>query len=152
MRASWKGLRLDPASPSTAADSQVNVKVWDVAPNGDGTLLARGCAMAPGQPGAERRVQFDLWHSAVEVPAGHRLEVWVQPTDSPTFRTAPQQVDLIPLIGDDPFRTDGCPGGATGCLTFTIVNAGTLALDGEMLSGCEYATAAPRGATAMVST
>jgi predicted acyl esterase len=93
---------------STAANSQANVKVWDVAPDGTGTLLARGCAMAPGDPGAQRRVQFELWPSAVEIPAGHHLEVWAQPADVPAFRPAPDQavvtldaksVVRLPLIG-----------------------------------------------------
>ena len=106
---------------STAADSQANVKVWDVAPDGTGTLLARGCTMAPGEPGAQRRVRFELWPSAVEIPAGHHLEVWVQPADVPTFRPAAQQaaVELgarsvvrLPLIGAAQVRpADAARGG-----------------------------------------
>jgi len=42
-------------------------------------------------------------------------------------RSQPDQVDLVPLIGDEPLARSGCPGGASPCLTFTVVNAGTAA-------------------------
>ena len=70
---------------STGSPSQVIVKVWDVAPNGAATMLGRGCTMAAGLAGTEQRVQLDLWHSAVEVPAGHHLQAWVQAADAPLW-------------------------------------------------------------------
>lgn len=82
--------RADIRMTSTAVTSQVNVKVWDVAPDGTRVLLSRGCSMAPGEAGGTRQVGFDLWPSAAEIPAGHRLEVWVQPADATTFRPAEQ--------------------------------------------------------------
>jgi hypothetical protein len=40
---------------------------------------------------------------------------------------APDQIDLLPLLGGDPLRESGCPGGAPFCFDFTVVNAGTVA-------------------------
>jgi hypothetical protein len=40
-------------------------------------------------------------------------------------RATPDQVDLVPLIGDDPLTQSGCTVGPAPCLTFTVVNAGT---------------------------
>lgn len=40
--------------------------------------------------GAARRVSLALSHTAVEVAAGHRLQVWVQGSDVPTWLPAQQ--------------------------------------------------------------
>lgn len=74
---------------STGSPSQVIVKVWDVAPDGAATMLGRGCTMAHGPAGTEQRIQLDLWHSAVEIPAGHHIETWVQPADLPLWEPPP---------------------------------------------------------------
>jgi ABC-2 type transport system ATP-binding protein len=92
---------------STGSPSQVSVKVWDVSPGGAGTLLARACTAAPGPAAAAQRVQFDLWHDAVMVPAGHHFEVWVQPADAPLWEPpAPALTQVLagsmvslPLVG-----------------------------------------------------
>ncbi|HEY8740153.1 MAG TPA: CocE/NonD family hydrolase [Candidatus Dormibacteraeota bacterium] len=92
---------------SSGSPSQVSVKVWDVAPDGAGTLLARACTTPPGAAGVEQRVQFDLWHDAVMVPAGHHFEVWVQPSDAPLWEPPPPAVGQVlagstvtlPLVG-----------------------------------------------------
>ena len=70
---------------STAPESQVNVKVWDVAPDGSATLLSRGCRRVDAPVSQATAVDVELSHTAVEIPAGHRLEVWVQPADAPSF-------------------------------------------------------------------
>ncbi|WP_329446683.1 CARDB domain-containing protein [Streptomyces canus] len=44
----------------------------------------------------------------------------------PVDLAAPDQIDLLPLLGADPLRTSGCPGGAKFCFDFTVVNAGTV--------------------------
>jgi predicted acyl esterase len=73
---------------STAADSQLDVKLYDVAPDGSGTLLSYGCTAVHGA--GPRRVRLSLAHTAIEVPAGHRLAVWVQGSDAPTWLPAQQ--------------------------------------------------------------
>lgn len=75
---------------STDADSQLNVKLYDVAPDGSASLLSRGCTAVHGEPGTAHRVTLALSHTAVEVSAGHRLEVWVQGSDAPTWLPAQQ--------------------------------------------------------------
>ena len=70
---------------STAPESQVNVKVWDVAPDGSATLLSRGCQRVDAPIGEATTVDVALSHTAVEIAPGHRLEVWVQPADAPSF-------------------------------------------------------------------
>jgi ABC-2 type transport system ATP-binding protein len=83
---------------STASESQANVKVWDVAPDGAATLVARGCTVVSGGRDEVQRVRFDLWHAAVEIPAGHHLEVWVQPADATTFRP-PTEPGVVTIEG-----------------------------------------------------
>ena len=102
---------------SSGSPTQVDVKVWDIAPDGSATLLARGCTMAGGGPtGAATAaaftggVQLDLWHDAVEIPAGHRFQVWVQPADFPLWQPpAPAVVTMgqgsrvtLPLLASAP--------------------------------------------------
>jgi predicted acyl esterase len=70
---------------STAPESQVNVKVWDVAPDGSATLLSRGCQRVDAPMGVPSDVDVALSHTAVEIAPGHRLEVWVQSADAPSF-------------------------------------------------------------------
>jgi len=73
---------------STAADSQLDVKLYDVAPDGSATLLSYGCTAVRGA--GPQRVRLALAHTAVEVAAGHRLQVWVQGSDAPTWLPAQQ--------------------------------------------------------------
>jgi putative CocE/NonD family hydrolase len=73
---------------STAADSQLVVKLYDVAPDGSAALLSRGCTAVHGA--AAHRVTLALSHTAIEVAAGHRLQVWVQGSDAPTWLPAQQ--------------------------------------------------------------
>lgn len=80
----------DLAWTSTAADSQLDVKLYDVAPDGSAALLSRGCTAVHGVAGTARRVRLALSHTAIEVGAGHRLQVWVQGSDAPTW-LPPQQ-------------------------------------------------------------
>jgi ABC-2 type transport system ATP-binding protein len=75
---------------STAADSQLVVKLYDVAPDGSAALLSSGCTAVKGAAGTARRVTLALSHTAVEVAAGHRLQVWVQGSDAPTWLPAQQ--------------------------------------------------------------
>lgn len=81
--------RASVAWTSTAFESQLIAKVWDVAPDGRATLLGRGCTMVNGTPGVTKQVSLDLWPSAVEVPAGHRVEAWIQAADVPFFLPTP---------------------------------------------------------------
>lgn len=81
---------------STAADSQLDVKLYDVAPDGSASLLSRGCTAVHGNAGSARRVTLALSHTAVEIAAGHRFQVWVQGSDAPTWLPAQQPaVDSI---------------------------------------------------------
>jgi len=85
--------RADLTWSSTAADSQLDVKLYDVAPDGSEALLSRGCTAVHG---ASQHVTLALSHTAVEVKAGHRLEVWVQGSDAPTWLPAQQPaVDTV---------------------------------------------------------
>lgn len=88
--------RADVVWSSTAADSQLVVKLYDVAPDGSASLISRGCTAAHGTPGISRRVRVALSHTAVEIRAGHHLEAWVQGSDAPTWLPAQQPaVDTV---------------------------------------------------------
>lgn len=81
---------------STAADSQLDVKLYDVAPDGSAALLSRGCTAVHSVAGSPHRVTVAMAHTAVEVAAGHRLQVWVQGSDAPTWLPAQQpSVDTV---------------------------------------------------------
>jgi ABC-2 type transport system ATP-binding protein len=82
--------RADVVWTSAAADSQLDVRVYDVAPDGSAALLSGGCTAVHGTPGVAHRVRLDLAHTAVEVAAGHRFQVWVQGSDAPTWLPAQQ--------------------------------------------------------------
>lgn len=70
---------------SSSTDSQLVAKLYDVAPDGTASLLSRGCAVLHATPGVVRTVRLALSHTAVEVPAGHRFQLWVQGADAPTW-------------------------------------------------------------------
>ncbi|HUS62434.1 MAG TPA: CocE/NonD family hydrolase [Acidimicrobiales bacterium] len=80
--------RADLQWTSTAPESQITAKAWDIAPDGTATMLGRGCTAVTGTPGVAQHVALDLWPSAVEIPVGHRVEVWVQAADSPMWLPA----------------------------------------------------------------
>jgi predicted acyl esterase len=82
--------RADVVWTSTAADSQLDVKLYDVAPDGSAALLSRGCTTVHGVAGTAQHVSLALAHTAIEVAAGHRLQVWVQGSDAPTWLPAQQ--------------------------------------------------------------
>lgn len=82
--------RADVVWTSTAADSQLDVKLYDVAPDGSATLLSRGCTAVHGVAGTPQHVHVLLAHTAIEVATGHRLQVWVQGSDAPTWLPAQQ--------------------------------------------------------------
>jgi ABC-2 type transport system ATP-binding protein len=79
--------RADLTWSSTATDSQLVVKLYDVAPDGSAALLSRGCTAVHGPT---QHVGLALSHTAVEVRAGHHFEVWVQGSDAPTWLPAQQ--------------------------------------------------------------
>jgi CARDB len=56
----------------------------------------------------------------------------------------PDRPDLLVLIGSSPLKDTGCPGGASPCFTFTVVNAGTAAAPGTV---AEYASGSDRRRT-----
>lgn len=83
---------------STAADSQLDMKLYDVAPDGSAALLSRGCTAVHGVVGQAQRVTLALSHTAIEVAAGHRLQTWVQASDAPTW--LPAQQPASDVVGD----------------------------------------------------
>ena len=87
---------------STAADSQLVVKMYDVAPDGAAALLSRGCTAVHGAPGTSQRVTLALSHTATEVKAGHRLQAWVQGSDAPTW--LPAQQTAVDSVTDGSLR------------------------------------------------
>lgn len=64
---------------------QLNAKVWDVAPDGPGTLVNRGCASVENG-GPVPTVRLALWPNSHVFPERHRLMLTLAAVDFPTFK------------------------------------------------------------------
>jgi len=95
--------KLDAFWSSSATEFQTNALLWDVYPDGSRWLISRGCARHEATPGDKQRVKLDLFHSARLLRRGHRLELWVSPTDHPTFLPSKQPSENVLYFSkDDP--------------------------------------------------
>lgn len=71
---------------ATAADLELNSRLWDVAPDGSRTLVTRGAYRATPQPGADATATYELFGNAWTFPAGHSLLLEVTQDDSTYLR------------------------------------------------------------------
>jgi predicted acyl esterase len=79
---------------TSAPDTQLHVRVWDVAADGSAQgLVTRGTYRSVDAPGTGRRARFQLNQQGYRFPAGHRLKVEVTANDAPYF-----QVSNVPAV------------------------------------------------------
>src|SRR5207302_10783450 len=95
----------------TSPDAELAARLWDVAPDGTQTLMARGVYRLAGTPVAPAGdVAFGLSANAWRLPAGDQLKLEVAGADAPYFQpdtvpsaTAISSVDLeLPLAEGAP--------------------------------------------------
>jgi hypothetical protein len=85
-----------------SADSQLVLKILDIAPDGSLTLLSRGVrgirGASPGTPGT-----FGVRTDALSalIPAGDRVLIWVTAGDSSFYKPYPASLGGILAAGDD---------------------------------------------------
>jgi hypothetical protein len=85
---------VDLAFSTTAPDTQLHVRMWDVAADGSAQgLVTRGTYRSVDAPGTGRRARFQLNQQGYRFPAGHRLKVEVTANDAPYF-----QVSNVPAV------------------------------------------------------
>lgn len=103
-----------------SADSQLVLKILDMAPDGTLTLLSRGVqgirGATPGEP-LDVTVRSDQLSSLV--PEGHRVLVWVTSGDTSFYKAYPGSAGGTLAAGDSstvtlPLRVGG-PGGGRAC-------------------------------------
>jgi predicted acyl esterase len=79
---------------TTAPDTELNVRLWDVAPGGSAQgLVTRGTYRSLDPPGAGRNARFQIAPQGYRFRAGHTLKVEVAANDSPYY-----QQDNVPSI------------------------------------------------------
>lgn len=72
---------------TTAPDTQVHARLWDVAPDGSAQgLVDRGTYRSVDAPGNGRRARFQLTPQGYRFAAGHKLKVEVTANDVPYFQ------------------------------------------------------------------
>ena len=72
---------------TTAPDTQLHVRLWDVAPDASAQgLITRGTYRSLDAPGSGRRARFQLTPQGYRFPAGHRIKVEVTANDQPYFQ------------------------------------------------------------------
>lgn len=72
---------------TTAPDTQLHARLWDVAPDGSAQgLITRGTYRSMDPPGSGRQARFQLTPQGYRFPAGHRLKVEVTANDVPYFQ------------------------------------------------------------------
>jgi X-Pro dipeptidyl-peptidase C-terminal non-catalytic domain/X-Pro dipeptidyl-peptidase (S15 family) len=78
--------RLTLSFTSTAPDTELNSRLWDVAPDGTQTLVTRGARREVGTDVGARTITYELFGNAWRFEAGHRLMLEVAPDDAPYLR------------------------------------------------------------------
>jgi predicted acyl esterase len=85
---------LDVTFTTTAPDTELNARLWDVAPDGSAQgLVTRGTYRSLDAPGASHQVRFQIAPQSYRFPAGHALKVEVAANDLPYY-----QQDNIPAV------------------------------------------------------
>jgi predicted acyl esterase len=79
---------------TTAPDTELNVRLWDVAADGSAQgLVTRGTYRSLDLPGADRHARFQIAPQSYRFPAGHKLKVEVAANDAPYY-----EQDNVPSV------------------------------------------------------
>jgi len=103
-----------------SSDSQLVLKVLDMAPDGTLTLLSRGVQGIRGAtPGEPRTVTVRSDQMSSLIPAGHRVLIWVTSGDTSFYKAYPGSAGGSLAAGEAstvtlPLRSGG-PGGGQAC-------------------------------------
>jgi hypothetical protein len=74
---------------TTGPDTELNVRVWDVAPDGSVQgLVTRGTYRSLDGPGTGLRARFQVAPQGYRFPAGHRVKVEVAANDAPYYQAS----------------------------------------------------------------
>jgi len=85
---------VDVTFSTTAPDTELNVRLWDVAPDGSAQgLVTRGTYRSLDLPGTGRHAVFQIAPQSYRFPAGHTIKVEVAANDFPYY-----QQDNIPSV------------------------------------------------------
>ena len=85
---------VDVAFSTTAPDTELNVRLWDVAPDSSAQgLVTRGTYRSLDTPGAGHHARFQIAPQSYRFPAGHTMKIEVAANDLPYY-----QQDNIPAV------------------------------------------------------
>jgi LPXTG-motif cell wall-anchored protein len=85
---------VDVTFSTTSPDTELNVRLWDVAPDGSAQgLVTRGTYRSLDTPGAGRHARFQIAPQGYRFPAGHKIKLEVAANDLPYY-----QQDNIPSV------------------------------------------------------
>ena len=78
---------VDLAFSTTAPDTELNVRLWDVAPDGSAQgLVTRGTYRSLDTPGGGHHARFQIAPQSYRFPAGHNLKVEIAANDTPYYQ------------------------------------------------------------------
>jgi predicted acyl esterase len=81
------GPTIDVTFSTTAPDTQLHARLWDVAPDGSAQgLVDRGTYRSVDAPGSGLHARFQLTPQGYRFPAGHKVKVEVTANDVPYFQ------------------------------------------------------------------
>jgi predicted acyl esterase len=85
---------VDVTFSTTAPDTELDIRVWDVAPDGSAQgLVTRGTYRSVDPPGTNHHAAFQIAPQSYRFPAGHSLKVEVAANDFPYY-----QQDNVPAV------------------------------------------------------
>ena len=109
---------------TTAPDTELNVRLWDVAPDGSVQgLVTRGTYRSVDGPGQDLRARFQIAPNGYRFPAGHTVKLEVAANDAPYYQASnvPAVVTVsraevtLPLLAPSP-PVPSPPGDATAAV------------------------------------
>ncbi|MEY2571521.1 MAG: type transport system ATP-binding protein [Acidimicrobiaceae bacterium] len=147
------GPTIDVEFSTTAPDTELFARMWDVAPDGSAQgLIDRGAYRNLDAPGGGLHARFQLTPQGYRFPAGHKLKVEVTADDEPYFQQSniPAIVQVaamsitLPLLeapgtGQTPAATDATPA-ASGSTVLPATGR-----DANVVAWCSLAIAALGG-------
>jgi putative CocE/NonD family hydrolase len=121
-------------APAATASRYV-IKLADVAPSGQSTVICTGLTAAPGKTGSAAALPVRLDPSCYEVPAGHRLRLVVADSDFPRLWPSSANACLavnVTQAGEDGSGEPAAPGCAGLPVTVVTVPVGGVGARGPV--------------------
>jgi hypothetical protein len=108
---------LDVTFSTTAPDTELNVRLWDVAPDGSAQgLVTRGTYRSLDAPGAGHHARFQIAPQGYRFPAGHKIKLEVAANDLPYYQqdNIPSVVQVSRVELTLPLHVEGAAAAPTG--------------------------------------